>query len=71
MNIASPGAQEHHLGFGDGDIVQDDNQEDQEENFIRIKLYFYCSEKALRARVFPEEWYTVVGEEFGMEQATP
>ena len=71
MNIASPGAQEHHLGFSEGDVVQDDSQEDQEENFIRIKLYFYCSEKALRARVFPEEWYTVVGEEFGMEQATP
>ena len=38
-----------------------------EENIIKIKLHFYCQEKALRARVFPEEWYTVVGDEFGSE----
>ena len=49
---------------------EDEDQQD-EENYIKIKLYFYCQEKSLRARLFPEEWYTVVGEEFGSEQATP
>ena len=44
---------------------------EDEENLIRVKLYFYCEEKALRSRVFPEEWYTVVADEFGPDQTTP
>ena len=38
-----------------------------EENLIKIKLFFYCPEKSVRARLFSEEWYTVVGDEFGSE----
>ena len=38
-----------------------------EENSIRVKLFFYCDSKTLRNRVFPEEWYHVVEQEFGTE----
>ena len=44
-------------------------EDGDEENSIRVKLFFYCESKTLRERVFPEEWYTVVAEEFGSDEA--
>ena len=39
----------------------------EEENSIRVKLFFYCDSKSLRAKVFPEEWYVIVGEQYGSD----
>ena len=42
-----------------------------EENAIKVKLFFYCADKSIRARVFPDEWYTVMEDEYGPDQVTP
>ena len=43
----------------------------EEENLIKIKLFFYCDSKAVREKLFPEEWYTVVAAEYGADQVSP
>jgi hypothetical protein len=43
---------------------QSGDEDGEDENSIRVKLFFYCDSKALRNRVFPEEWYTMMADEF-------
>ena len=43
---------------------------DEEENLIRVKLFFYSEEKSLRSKLFPDEWYTVMEDEYGADQVT-
>ncbi len=62
----SPPASGSRLSYGDyspGD--------DYDQNLIKVKLFFYIKETSVRNRVFPEEWYTVLADEFGADQATP
>ena len=68
--LASPQGQDQPLAWGQQNLL-DDEEQDDEQNLIKIKLFFYCSEKSVRGRVFPDEWYTVVADEFGTEEATP
>lgn len=42
-----------------------------EENLIKIKLFFYCDDKKLKAQLFTDEWYTIVADEFGEDQVSP
>ena len=44
---------------------EDDDQFDSNEDFIKVKLFFYSENKQMHSKVFPEEWYTV------MEDAYP
>ena len=62
--IASPTA-----NAGPLDSREDDNMAD-EENLIKVKLFFYCDEKALHSNVFTDEWYTVAAGEFGEDMVT-
>lgn len=41
-----------------------------EENTIKVKLFFYCDDKKLRAKLFPDEWYTIVADEYGEDQVS-
>ena len=66
--FASPTTNDQPLGMG-GYMSPDEDVD--EENSIRVKLFFYCESKALREKVFPEEWYHVVAEEFGADEANP
>ena len=62
----SPPASASRLSYGDyspGD--------DYDANLIRVKLFFYIKETSVKNRVFPEEWYTVLADEFGADQVTP
>lgn len=61
--FASPPTQDRILS---GELSPDEFGE--EENLIRVKLFFFCDEKSLRAKVFPEEWYTVMADEYGSDQ---
>ena len=65
--LVSPTDHENHLL-----ACEDENDDDivDEENLIKIKLFFFADDKKLRARVFPEEWYTVLADEFGEDQVT-
>ena len=37
---------------------------------VKVKLFFYIEDKKVKNRVFPEEWYTVLADEFGADQVT-
>ena len=39
----------------------------EEENLIKVKLFFFTDSKAMRAKLFPEEWYTVAAAEYGAD----
>ena len=45
--------------------TEGDNYDD--ENLINIKLFFYCDEKALKGRVFTEEWDVIMQSEYGAD----
>ena len=63
MNIlSSPQSQDTPLSWG-----QQSPDELDEMALLKVKLFFYCDQKAVRARVFPEEWYTVVSDEYGAD----
>lgn len=36
------------------------DEEEDDENLIKVKLFFYSDSKQTREKLFPEEWYTVV-----------
>lgn len=58
-DILSPPVNDQHL------LEQDDEDVGDDENLIKIKLFFYSDDKKLHGKVFPEEWYTVVADEYG------
>ena len=60
--FASPPAHDRILS---GELSPDEFGE--EENNIRVKLFFFCENKSLRAKVFPEEWYTVMASEYASD----
>ena len=63
--FASPPTGEAHLERAGS---QSQEEESGEENMIRVKLFFYSDSKALRKRVFNEEWYVVAQEDHDAEE---
>jgi len=57
--FVSPPVNDHHLLTHEDDDIAD------EENLIKIRLFFFSEDKKLHAKVFPEEWYTVMADEYG------
>jgi hypothetical protein len=47
---------------GDGDQYLPD------EEYIKVKLYFFTESKALKQSIFTEEWYTVMADEYEEDQ---
>ena len=37
---------------------------------IKVKLFFHCEKENLLKKVFPEEWYTVMKDQYGDEEVT-
>ena len=70
--FASPTTNDQPLHAAHGSNNQNNNynlsdDSGNEENSIRVKLFFYSESKALRNKVFPEEWYHVVEQEYGAD----
>ena len=63
--FASPPTGEAHLERAGS---QSGEEESGEENMIRVKLFFYSDSKALRKRVFNEEWYVVAQEDHDADE---
>ena len=64
--FASPTTKDQPLERAGGSQHNSDDS-GNEENSIRVKLFFYSESKALRNKVFPEEWYHVVEQEYGAD----
>ena len=59
--FASPPLQERELSGGE-------SPDDYYDDLFRVKLFFYTSNKSLKEKLFPEEWYTVMAAEYGEDQ---
>ena len=49
---------------------QSNNDEMDEENLLKVKLFFHSDEKSMKARLFTDEWYTVMAAEVGEDQVS-
>ena len=47
-----------------GGAEEEDDQFDSNEDFIKVKLFFYHDNKQMHNKVFPDEWYTVMEDEY-------
>ena len=61
--LASPQGEDRFLPMED-----DDGQ--QEEDYIKVRLFFYSEDKKLMKDIFTDEWYVVTGGEYGEDEVS-
>ena len=44
------------------------NSHEEAYDFIKVKLFLYTESKALREKIFPDEWYTVMKSVYDEDQ---
>ena len=50
--------------LGEHDDGGDEEDYDTNEDFIKVKIFFYNENKQLQNKVFPEEWYTIMEDQY-------
>lgn len=43
-------------------IVHDENEDDIDDDYMKVRLYFFVADKALRNKLFTEEWFLIAKE---------